>query len=197
MVAQPSESQKANLLSNNLQLYLAQSQYWKLRSDSLPMQPSGLMPPDTTQETFDSIMADKVLQFLTLNPGDSQFTAPFLAGHPPGTKSRYHWKPIDNNEPVQTQASCFCWTMAIIKKFWNTAWDLLAHWNIKLPGAGLGLPNSTMKPGLSQSRSSVLVMSLAQVFFSFLIKPPWLDISHSTLVSISWFGPRFCPLIPR
>jgi len=36
--------------------------------------------------------------------------------------------------------SCARWTMAIIQQLWNTAWDLITHWNVESPLLGSGLP---------------------------------------------------------
>jgi len=144
MVVQSSDSQMVNQLCINHILCLVQSQDFIFSSHSIPQQFSSLLFPNPTHKTFGSTLANSMLQFLTLNIGDSRFTVSMLDSHLPETKLRYHWQPIDNTMPVMTQASCFHWTIAIIQKLWNTAWDLLTHWNIEIPWTGLGLPNSTV-----------------------------------------------------
>jgi len=76
-----------------------------------------------------------MLQFLILIPRGSGLTAPFSFNPSSGTKPQYHLQA----GVVKIQVSYFCGLTAIIQKLWETAWDLLAHFNVELLGSGFGL----------------------------------------------------------
>jgi len=72
-----------------------------------------------------------IIQLCAQSFKESGFEAQKLT---PPTVPRSHWphhQPTGSNQPEKSWRSCHRWTIAVIQKLWDMAWDLLAHQNVE------------------------------------------------------------------
>jgi len=132
---------------------------------SLP--PASMTPPSPNTLTRPSFAQTVILIYLLYtqqsNTGPTEKFITSLATQ--------HWSNphICPEQVVKSQKSCFCWTRAIIKQLWDTAWDLITHQNVESGLFGFGLPTIkwkvTLYPLHSYRLSSMWMTSAPTVFW--------------------------------
>jgi len=86
--------------------------------------------PNTILGDGPSNLLAAILTFLGQNMGGSHFTADGPKPSSTGFIAWFHWWSVRKNSATPLKW-CQRWVAAILQRFWDTAWDILAHRNIE------------------------------------------------------------------
>jgi len=154
-----SQCQSQYLVSHPQQFALATQLYGgkKLEGPNLAVHKPNLIP--RTSMTFPKWMTSTrlilarmviLISILYIWQSNTRSSKKFITS-PVNRKLRH---PQSSAHVVKSWKSCFCWMTEIIKRLWDTAWDLITHRNVESGIVGLGLPTIMWKVTLYPLHSS-------------------------------------------